>query len=562
VVGTEEQVEDPLAADLGPGEEEAALQEYLSSGPTFHGEELWLNQTLSQVERWKQTEERCAKRFLTLRTWIERRIRSGYKKTLVFSQSRTVVEELAAYLRMEFSKDAVAVMTHNLPDDVLSEVSHRFERRPACFLLLSDEVGAEGRNFQFADAVVHIDQPSVVARVEQRIGRLDRIGRPVDRSVLSAVITGPLELENAFLELHRDVFRVYERSIGGLEYLLPHFQQRIRNAATDGAQALRALAHDLLPELEVEEQRVDEAFSFFLDSTRPELERAKQLAELVADRSGDEDESFIREWCKELRINLIPQEENCVKAEARLERLDAPLPLLGARDWVKTGTFLRSQAIDMPGLQYFAPGHLFVDALLQSARETQDARAAIFFRDLGAHGSGHVFCIVVGRLGPDESAFRDGLPPGLLRRAEHYLPVEWVRSAFEILPDGEITCVPPGALRDRLLKDFQATDRKCHPDHISQVVERFPGLWTGVHATVDEAKKNINDQNSDEIAAAAAEFDEALRTELAYLRSQAHTPGNPDIIRSLRDREALFESVRFPSVTTDAVAIVVGSLGR
>ncbi len=560
--GTENQVNDPLAADLGPEEEEAALLKHISSGPTFPGEKLWLGETMALVDRWFHTEEHCPKRFLELYSWIDRCIRCHHKKAVIFSQTRTVVEELATYLRQKFGTNTIAVMTHNLPDDKLGEVALRFERSPACFLLLSDEIGAEGRNFQFADAIIHLDQPTIVARVEQRIGRLDRIGRPIDKSVLSVVINGPFELERAFLELHRDVFRVYERSIGGLEYLLPHFQERIRNAAGDGIQALRALAKDLVPELEAEEQRVDEAFSFFLDATRPELERAKQLSELVAERSGDEDETFVRDWCKEFHINLIPQEANCVKVEARIERLDAPLPVLGSHDWVKVGTFIRSVAIENPGVQYLAPGHLLIDALLQSATDAKDARATAFFRDLGTHGYGHVFCVVVGRLGPDDTAFKDGVSPGLLRRAEHFLPVEWVRAVFQILSDGEAISVPPGELSDRLLKDLQATDRKCYPDQISQVLERFPGLWVGVHAAADAAKRVILDQKSDEIEAAANEFADTLRSEVAFLRSQSHNSSNPEITRSLEDRKALLKSVRSPSVKIDAVAIVIGSNGR
>src|SRR5258708_27908268 len=45
---------------------------------------------------------------------------------------------------------------------------------------------------------------------------------------------------------------------------------------------------------------------------------------------------------------------------------------------------------------------------------------------------------------PDETIFAGSLSAGLLRRAEHYLPIEWVRSAFEILHDGDIVPVPPG----------------------------------------------------------------------------------------------------------------------
>jgi ATP-dependent helicase HepA len=553
---------DPLAADLGPAEEEAALGIYLARGPTFPGEKAWLEGTLAQAQRWCSAEAQVPGRFVALRKWLDRRIRAGREKTLVFSQSRLVVEELAAYLRAALGTDAVAVMTHDLSDDEIAEVALRFERRVKCLVLLSDEVGAEGRNFQFADAVVHLDQPSIVARIEQRIGRLDRIDRGLDRPVLSIAITGPSELEGAFLELHRDVFRVYERSIGGLEYLLPRFQPLILAAAAGGPLALRRLTEDLQAKVEAEEQRIDEAFSFFLDATRPELERAKKLADLVADRSGDEDESFVQDWCKELRIELIPQEDNFVKVEVRAEQLDAPLPGLGPGDWIKTGTFLRSAALNVPAVQYFAPGHLLVDALLQSAQETHDARATAFFRDLGAQGRGRVFVVIVGRLGPNEAAWQDNVPPGLLRRAEYYLPVEWVRSAFEILRDGEVMPVANGALLEGLRKDFQSSDRKCHPDHISKVVERFSGLWVGLRAAVHVANEAALAQKKDELDAAADELENVLRSELAYLRSQGQDSNADVTAAALRDREALLASVRFPSVVTDAVAIVVGGEGR
>jgi hypothetical protein len=43
---------DPMAADLGPAEEEAALENYLSEGQAFEGERVWLEGLRSLVERW------------------------------------------------------------------------------------------------------------------------------------------------------------------------------------------------------------------------------------------------------------------------------------------------------------------------------------------------------------------------------------------------------------------------------------------------------------------------------------------------------------------------------
>lgn len=555
---------DPLAADLGPAEEEAALENYLMRGATFAGEDLWLQQTLAQVDRWFSAEGQAPQRFLAVHSWLGPRLRAGSSKTIVFCQSRPVVEELAAHLARTFGSEAVAVMTHKHADDEIAEVARRFERRPACRVLVSDEVGAEGRNFQFVDAVVHLDQPSIVARLEQRIGRLDRIGRRLDRPVLSVVVSGPVELERAFVELNRDIFRVYAGSIGGLEYLLPHWQGLIQTAAAGGAQALRTLFKTLQPQIAAAEKEVDEAFSFFLDATRPDLERAKALADLVAERTGEEDDGFVRHWCKELRIDVVPQEDSCVKVIVRTEQLETPLPVLGGRDWVKDGTFLREVALDVSAVQYLAPGHQLIDALLCSAEKTSDARATAFFRDLGVHGKGRVFCIVVERLGPDTAVFKGGLPAGLVRRAEHYLPCEWVRSAFELLPEGDISAVPAGPLAERLLKDLQPGDRKCHPDHISQIVDRFPGLWVGLRAAVSAARPAVLKYKADEIRAASRDLEEALRSELAYLRAQRsrHATGDEDADHALREREALLTSVRVPAVMTDAVALLVGSDNR
>lgn len=551
---------DPMAADLGPAEEEAALETYLSEGQTFVGEKVWLEGLRSQVVRWHMAERQLCARFAAVRDWLAPCIAAGKSKTLVFAQSRHVVDELAVGLRSIFGGDTIAVITHDLSDDKIAEVSRRFESDVRCRVLLSDEIGAEGRNFQFADAVIHLDQPSIVARLEQRIGRLDRIGRAEDRPVLSVSILGPSEIESAMLEFHRDVFRVYQRSIGGLEYLLPRVQRQIREASSGGARALRQLAGELRPKLDAEEQQIDEAFSFFLDATRPELERAKELVDLVADRTGDEDEVFVRNWCKELGIDLIRQEANCLRVEVRTERLEAPLKSLGTGDWVRTGTFLRSAALDNLALQYFAPGHVLVDALLQSARDAHDARATVFIRDLGTQAKGRVFAIVIGRLGPNEVSWQDGVSAGLLRRAEHFLPVEWVRSAWEIRPEGDAIPVPPGTLLQGLYRDFQGADRKCQPEHMPDIVEQYPGLWIGLRGAVEASTEAILAHKKDELDAAAIELADVLRSELAYLRSKGTR--TDDAAQQLREREALLESVRRPAVVTDAVAIVIGGGGR
>src|SRR3546814_8665961 len=57
-------------------------------------------------------------------------------------------------------------------------------------LLIASEVGAEGRNSQFAQHLILWDLPIDPDQLEQRIGRLDRIGQRDDVNIHANAIVG------------------------------------------------------------------------------------------------------------------------------------------------------------------------------------------------------------------------------------------------------------------------------------------------------------------------------------------------------------------------------------
>ena len=54
----------------------------------------------------------------------------------------------------------------------LEDSVYEFQNNNNCRILVCDEMGGEGRNFQNADMIIHLDLPWSANTLEQRIGRL------------------------------------------------------------------------------------------------------------------------------------------------------------------------------------------------------------------------------------------------------------------------------------------------------------------------------------------------------------------------------------------------------
>ena len=78
-----------------------------------------------------------------------------------------------------------------------------------CRLLLCSEIGSEGRNFQFLHNVVMFELPDSPDLLEQRIGRLDRIGQT--QTIEIHVPVAPDSAEQALLRWYHEGLNAFER---------------------------------------------------------------------------------------------------------------------------------------------------------------------------------------------------------------------------------------------------------------------------------------------------------------------------------------------------------------
>jgi SNF2 family DNA or RNA helicase len=141
-------------------------------------------------------------------------------KMVIFTQFRATQEMLFARLRQ--SGHQVALFHGGLSRMQKEEAVERF-RGPAR-ILLATESGSEGRNLQFAHAVCNFDLPWNPMKIEQRIGRLSRIGQTRDVHVFNLVAAGTLEA--AVLHLLEAKLSMFELVIGEIDMILGNLDEK------------------------------------------------------------------------------------------------------------------------------------------------------------------------------------------------------------------------------------------------------------------------------------------------------------------------------------------------
>ena len=141
------------------------------------------------------------------------------EKMVIFTQFRASQEMLADRL-MEAGHE-LAVFHGGLSRLEKEAAIERF--RGASRLLLCTESGSEGRNLQFAHAICNFDLPWNPMKIEQRIGRLSRIGQTEDVHVFNLVAADTVEA--AVLHLLEAKLNLFELVIGEIDMILGNLDE-------------------------------------------------------------------------------------------------------------------------------------------------------------------------------------------------------------------------------------------------------------------------------------------------------------------------------------------------
>jgi len=146
------------------------------------------------------------------------------EKAIIFAYYRPTL----SYLRRRLMADKVnvTVIHGGVPNEQRWEEIERFKDVRGPRVLLSSEVGSEGIDLQFCRVLVNYDMPWNPMRVEQRIGRIDRVGQQAKRiSVVNFKVRDTIE-ERLYDRLHSKIER-FANSLGDLEAVIGREVQQL-----------------------------------------------------------------------------------------------------------------------------------------------------------------------------------------------------------------------------------------------------------------------------------------------------------------------------------------------
>ncbi|WP_224240930.1 protein DpdE [Hyalangium gracile] len=566
--------------------------------PLMEGEEEILSAMIEVSQRESEEGDRCDELLAIIRK-LRRKVDEPAPKVLVFTAYTRACQIIVERLREALGEEEVACHKLGLaPDKVEEEVKRFLEVDSDCDVLVCDRTGEEGRNLQMADVVIHFDLPLSPNRIEQRIGRVDRIGR--SQPMRSRVFVGPdveTSSHSAWFSMLDTGFGVFRQSIAALQFFVEERMPVIRKALFhQGAQGLSELIPDITAKIDQEHARLAEqdaldaiealsrdttgtfvqSFKAFDAQSMP-IEQAMDgwvVDALQFARSAHPDFANVHQY-EATRRTLIP-------TDYLAEHI---LPLFeqhGVRRATAYGTHHRATAVEIPGTGLFRLGDRFVDSVARYMRWDDRGQCFALWRYQPGWAPSsqedrfffRFNYLVEADLGPalEVGARWKLFDAGALRRWADSLYPPFVETIFmddtsEVRkPEWLSLLERPYLSHDKGGNDWNLA--KIHLRDIDQVVD--PSEWPHLCQRMRESSEvhlRMRDsyiQRAEQVER-RAEAEMAARLEQLRLRLYREQQDEPDRKEALGQEleveetisQALMSGIRSPSIRLDSVGFIV-----
>lgn len=333
------------------------------------------------------------------------------KKVLVFTDFESTFDYYREAFLSYFGEEKCCFFKNGMSRDELELNVYRFQNFDNYQVLLSDSTGGEGRNFQNADFIIHIDLPWSANSIEQRIGRLDRIGRDPDKPVVSVVAYAGNSLDGDLFRFWNEGVGIFTQSQTGLEIIMNDIDRKISEAVcSDIKYGLSSEINSVNSMVSELKETVKHERHFDLNAYKYQIINL-QLERVVENYTESETELFgkaMMSWAslvgfKGTRINdnivqfndttfsvgsankalLVPPDMDQVINDKmnvmrnHIRELNHEKLISSNGKYIR-GTFSRIKAVENDYIHFFAPGDQIFDAITENAMRSYRGRSAAY----------------------------------------------------------------------------------------------------------------------------------------------------------------------------------------
>lgn len=240
--------------------------------------------------------------------------------------------------------------------------------------LVCSEIGSEGRNFQFSQHLILFDLPLHPDLLEQRIGRLDRIGQQGDVNIHVPYLEN--SAQETLLDWYDLGIGLFTEPCSAGSLILEHFESRLQAELEQHSADFESLLNDTRTFAETTRRELREGRDRLLERNSCKPAAAKKLIESIrALEETDTLQSYLEALCEAYGVEHEYHSEQALILRPTDHMLSGHFPWLG--DEGTSLTFSRDKALAREDLLFLSWEHPMLLEAMDMVHSTELGNAAI-----------------------------------------------------------------------------------------------------------------------------------------------------------------------------------------
>jgi ATP-dependent helicase HepA len=519
-----------------------------------------------------------------LLTRIQQRIRrpidGSFPKIVIFTSFTQSCKQIVKALNISLGENVVVSLQSDQNKQQIEENLSKFRTNPNCFILVCDRTGEEGHNLQFTDWLIHFDIPLYPNRLEQRIGRVDRIGGKIKyQSFAFLGIFSPDSPHNAWFELIKTGLGIFQQSIASLQFYIDGKISTWEKLLFEkGAAGILEIIAPIQTEIQEEIIKINEQYA--LDEIDALDENSTAYFEELDDYDANHKQiqAAAEDWiCDTLNF----RRSGDVNREGVFSYLPAKNTIVSV-DEIQThfqksinnfGTFNRRIANQNTDIKIYRIGEKLIDSFASYIRWDDRGKSFAFWRYVpdwsqieNKQWFGFQFNYIIETDLSKCTQNRAKLPA--IRRLTDGLFAPSLKTIFidascqpmSIVEDGELLAILQTPFKDRNspYKDYNlAKDRLPILDEFIDSHQWADFCQRASETALNLLHENVDFQKSTALSVKIAEQKLGKRLEQLRLRVQKNQQNSEELITEEELNQAIIEGIKKPHIRLDSVGFIV-----